>query len=224
MKMTEEGLQLIKEFEGFRGMAYRDPVGVWTIGYGHTSMAGAPDVKPGMVLTLLQANDVLKRDVETFAQGVSESLQRTLSPQQFSALVSFAYNVGLGNFRKSSVLKAVNAGDVQAVPRRLQLWTKAGGRTLPGLVRRRAAEAALFVTKGAEVVQSPAVRPDAPVPKPMIESRTVGAVVLAMVASLLQVVLKGVTFGLGLALIVIVLALLAFVLRERLLKLKDEVL
>jgi lysozyme len=147
MKITREGLALIKRFEGYRGEAYRDAVGVWTIGYGHTSMAGPPEVRPGMRIDRAEADEILARDVEAFAQGVRDLIARPVNASQFSALVSFAYNVGLGNFRKSSVLAAVNRGDHDAVARRLQLWVKAGGRTLAGLVKRRAAEAALFAGK-----------------------------------------------------------------------------
>jgi lysozyme len=144
MKLTDDGLNLIKTFEGFRANAYRDPVGIWTIGYGHTSMAGPPEVKEGMSVTRQEAAIILARDVAAFSDGVRRLLKRQVNDRQFSALVSFAYNVGLENFRKSSVLKAVNDGNDAAVARRLQLWVKAGGRVLPGLVRRRAAEAAMF--------------------------------------------------------------------------------
>jgi lysozyme len=219
--MTDEGVELIREFEGFRAEAYRDPVGIWTIGYGHTSMAGPPNVKPGLVMTRAEADDILKRDVEKFAVGVRKSLTRQISPLQFSALVSFAYNVGLDGFRKSSVLKAVNAGDDDAVPRRLGLWVKASGQTLPGLVRRRAAEAALFVSKR----KVPDTRvPDTPVPKPVTQSKTAFAVFTAILLILLQFAAK--TFGvvLGIVAAVAVLLLLVFILHERLLKLKDEVL
>lgn len=147
MRVTDEGLALIKEFEGFRAKAYRDAVGVWTIGYGHTSAAGEPVVKPGMVITKEEGTRILRRDVEMFAAGVRKAVKVRLNDNQFSALVSFAYNVGLGAFRTSSVLKAVNAKDFGRVPVRLNLWVKAGGKTLPGLVRRRAAEGALFASK-----------------------------------------------------------------------------
>jgi lysozyme len=145
MQMTEEGLALIRQFEGFRAGAYRDPVGVLTIGFGHTNMAGAPLVEAGQVISVQLAEAILRRDVETFAAVVARLLRVPLSPLQFSALVSFCYNVGSANFRKSGVLEAVNRGDFAAVPRRLGLWTKAGGRVLPGLIKRRAAEAALFM-------------------------------------------------------------------------------
>lgn len=144
MRLTEEGLALIRASEGFRGQAYRDAAGLWTIGYGHTSMAGPPQVTPGLRVNREEADAILARDVEKFVAGVREAVTVPLNDAQFSALVSFAYNVGLGALRSSSVLKAVNAGDFAAVPQRLALWVKAGGRTLPGLVKRRAAEGALF--------------------------------------------------------------------------------
>jgi lysozyme len=151
MKMTREGLDLIKAFEGFRSRAYRDAVGVWTIGYGHTSMAGKPEVKAGMEISRAEAEIILARDVDVFADGVRRHVRVVLNDQQFSALVSFAYNVGVGALAKSGVLAAANRGDFAAVPRRLALWNKAGGRVLPGLVKRRAAEAQLFNSGVAQV-------------------------------------------------------------------------
>ncbi len=146
MQVTEEGLALIKRFEGFRADAYRCPAGVWTIGYGHTSAAGPPAVTGAMTITRAEADEILRRDVDEFAREVAASLRVPLDDRQFSALVSFAYNVGITNFRKSSALAAVNARDLESVPRRLQLWNKARGRVLPGLVKRRAAEAQLFLS------------------------------------------------------------------------------
>jgi GH24 family phage-related lysozyme (muramidase) len=221
MKMTNEGLELIKVFEGFRGRAYRDPVGVWTIGYGHTSMAGLPDVRAGMVVSEAEASEILQRDVEMFARGVRERLTRKVSDQQFSALVSFAYNVGLGALAKSSVLRAVNAGDFEAVPRRLALWTKAGGRTLPGLVRRRAAEAALFVS-GDGLVETRV--PEVPRAKPVVESKSIWAAVAAVVLALLQLALKGAAVGVAVTIGVALIAVMIFIMRERWLKLKEEAL
>jgi lysozyme len=144
MKISEQGLELIRQFEGLRLNAYRDAGGIWTIGYGHTSAAGQPHVEQGMSITREEATRILARDAAQFANGVARRVHVEISQAQFDALVSFAYNVGLGNFERSSVLKAVNARDFAAVPRRLALWTKAVGKTLPGLVRRRAAEGALF--------------------------------------------------------------------------------
>jgi lysozyme len=131
---------------------------VWTIGYGHTSRAGPPDVEPGTAISAQQAREILAGDLDAFSAGVRSSIRTSLNDNQFSALVSFAYNVGLGSFRGSSVLSAVNSGDLEAVPRRLALWVKAGGKTLPGLIKRRAAEAALFLepdeTEGSQVAST----------------------------------------------------------------------
>lgn len=147
MQVTQEGLALIRRFEGFRATAYRCPAGVWTIGFGHTSQAGSPAVTPGMTIGEDEANRILAADVQRFADEVGPLLARPVTPVQFSALVSFAYNVGTPAFRRSSVLKAVNAGRLGEVPARLRLWVKAGGRVLPGLERRRAAEAELFMSE-----------------------------------------------------------------------------
>lgn len=221
MKITHEGLALIKEYEGFRSAAYRDSVGVWTIGYGHTAMAGPPDVKPGLKISDSEAEEILLRDVELFARGVRQLLTVTLTDQQFSALVSFAYNVGLGNFKTSSVRKAVNTNDLDAVGRRLQLWNKAGGRVLPGLVRRRAAEAALFASNSHSMVPKPVERQTA---KPTHHSKTI----LSAFATLLLVVIQtwlSVSLKLaGIATLLAISALLAFIIFERWKKLKEEAL
>jgi GH24 family phage-related lysozyme (muramidase) len=219
MNVTNEGLDLIKHFEGLRTTAYRDAVGVWTIGYGHTSMAGAPQVQPNMQITEAEAHTILARDVEMFAKGVAALLQRPLSPSAFSALVSFSYNVGLGAFKSSSVLRAVNSGDVAAVPRRLQLWNKAGGRVLPGLVRRRAAEAALFVSEHSAPNNQP-VEP--PVAKPMHTSRTLWASFAAFLLALLQAWLAASLKLAGAVVLVLLMAALVLVIYERIRKMKEE--
>jgi lysozyme len=169
MKVNDEGLKLIKVSEGLRLGAYKDAVGVWTIGYGHTSAAGDPRVMPGQKITKDQADQILKRDVYEFARGVANTVKVPLSDNQFSALVSFAYNVGLGALKKSSVLKAVNAGQFNKVPGALSLWVKADGQTLPGLVKRRAAEAALFMKDSPEGAEKP--------DKPRSPKQDAGAVV-----------------------------------------------
>lgn len=149
MQISKLGLALLKGFEGFRSTAYRCPAGVLTIGYGHTSMAGPPQVRPGQVMSKAEAEKVLAKDIEKFAAQIAPLITVDLTSNQFSALVSFAYNVGVGGFRKSSVLRAVNREQHIDVMRRLGLWTKAGGRVLPGLVKRRSAEAALYMTPDA---------------------------------------------------------------------------
>lgn len=223
MRMTDEGLALIRRFEGFRSEAYRDAVGVWTIGYGHTSMAGAPEVIPGLRITSAEGAAILARDVQTFADGVEASLRVRLSDQQFSALVSFAFNVGLGNFRRSSVLKAVNAGDFDAVPRRLNLWVKAGGRTLPGLVRRRAAEGAMFAAGAADhtaPLEHSGAGAEPQQGKRPARSRTIQAALLAVAAAVGQVIAMPGIWTAALALVVLGAA--AFIIFERIKKRKEE--
>jgi len=155
MKMNERSLVLIRRFEGFRAKAYRDAAGVWTIGYGHTSRAGPPKVSPGMRITKKQAEDILCADLEKFAAGVMPLVNHPLNANQCGALVSFAYNVGLGNFQRSSVLRAVNEGRLSDVPDRLMRWTRAGGRRLRGLARRRRSEGRLFMTPVLQKPQNP---------------------------------------------------------------------
>lgn len=139
-------MDLIKRFEGLRTKAYRDPVGIWTIGYGHTSAAGPPDVHEGLKITAAEAEAILHRDLEKFENAVLAEVTVPLNENQFAALVSFAFNVGIAGFRRSSVLARVNAGNHEKVPQRLKLWNKAGGKVLRGLVRRRRAEGELYMS------------------------------------------------------------------------------
>ena len=219
MQITAEGLALIKYYEGFRKQAYQDAVGVWTIGYGHTSMAGAPHVTPHLTITRDEADVIMARDVASFSEGVVREIKIALSDAQFSALVSFAYNVGLGNFKGSSVLAAVNREDFAAVPRRLNLWVKAGGQILPGLVKRRAAEAALFVGNTAAIPTSPV---EIPKGKPMQQSKTVWSAMLAALLAAAQGCYLA-SFNLlfvGIALVIICFA--AFIIHERFKKSTEE--
>lgn len=141
MHMSQGGLDnLLKKFEGCKLKAYRCPAGILTIGYGHTSAAGAPEVKEGMTITQQQAEDILKADLVKYEQPVAAMVKVDLEQNQFDALVDFAYNAGVGALKTSTLLKKVNAGDFDAVPDELMKWTKGGGKVLPGLVRRRQAE------------------------------------------------------------------------------------
>lgn len=140
-------IALIKEFEGFRASAYRDSAGVWTIGYGTTAAAGlgiAPD--KGMTITEAQAEAYLMAGVDKFAKQIRPLIQRPATANEFGAMVSLAYNIGPTAFAKSSVLRKFNAGDIKGAAEAFALWNKAGGKVLAGLKRRRAAEAALFLT------------------------------------------------------------------------------
>lgn len=155
MKTNSAGRELIKKFEGVRLKAYVCPAGVLTIGAGHTSAAGPPAVTRGMTITAEEADAILARDLAKFEKHVSSRLTRKVNANQFSALVSFCFNVGGGNFDKSSVLKAVNEGRFKDVPARLALWNKGGGKVLAGLVKRRAAEGALFSAPPVHAVKGP---------------------------------------------------------------------
>lgn len=139
-RISPEGLALIKQWEGCRLTAYKDAVGVWTIGYGSTG----PHVRPGMTITQEEASNLLIADLDRFERAVERMVKVTLSDGQFAALVSFAFNVGEGALAASTLLKKLNAGDYDAVPKELMKWVNAGGKKLPGLVNRRAAEAGLW--------------------------------------------------------------------------------
>ncbi|WP_208432930.1 lysozyme [Bartonella taylorii] len=149
-KISKEGLELIKQWEGLRLNAYQDIAHVWTIGYGHTSRAGKPIVKKGMCITQQQAEEILCEDLKQFENAVENAVTVSLTDCQFAALVSFCYNVGTAAFCKSTLLKKLNQGDYEAVPVELQKWNKVGGRPLRGLANRRAAEAGLWA-KGAYI-------------------------------------------------------------------------
>lgn len=149
MQTSDAGRAMIAGFEGLRLTAYRCPAGVLTIGYGHTG----PDVKPGLVITQQQAENLLAADLARFERGVSEMCAGlSLTQGQFDALVSFAYNLGLGALAGSTLMRLLRAGDVQGAARQFDRWNKAGGKVLPGLVKRRAAERDLFSGRsGAEM-------------------------------------------------------------------------
>ena len=139
-------IDLIKEFEGFRAKAYLDPVGICTIGYGTTAAAGV-GIKPalGMTITEAQAHGYLMAAVDKFAAQIAPKITKPINENEFGAFVSMAYNIGPGAFGKSSALRKFNAGDKQGAANSILLWNKAGSKVLPGLVRRREAERALFL-------------------------------------------------------------------------------
>jgi len=187
MQMSQGGLDnLLKKFEGCKLKAYKCPADVWTIGYGHTSAAGEPNVTEGLVITQAEAESILKRDLVKYEKGVMDLVKVQLTQHQFDVLVDFAYNAGVGNLKTSTLLKRVNASDFDAVPTELMKWTKGGGKELPGLVRRRRAEAEWWrdLANKPVVEEDQRVEPD-PVPvKKITESKQAnGAVVLGALGS-----------------------------------------
>ena len=142
--INSEGLAHIRQWEGLELSAYRDVAGIWTIGYGHTAAAGPPAPAAGMRISETEAVAILQRDLRQFEAAVESKVKVPLNDNQFAALVSFCFNVGAGAFGKSTLLKKLNAGNYDAVPSELAKWVKAGGKTVKGLVNRRAAEAGLW--------------------------------------------------------------------------------
>ena len=140
MKTSVEGLALIKKFEGLELEAYKCAAGVWTIGYGHTK-----DVHEGDVWSESHADHMLEVELEEFEGYINDNVTANLSQNQFDALVSWVYNLGPANLKASTMLKVLNSGDYEGVPAQIKRWNKAGGKVLEGLIRRREAEALLFV-------------------------------------------------------------------------------
>lgn len=148
MKTNRAGIDLIKRWEGCRLTAYPDPATKgepYTIGYGHTSLAGPPKVERGMKITQVQANEILVADLVKFEAAVSKALTRNPNENQFSAMVSLCFNIGPGNFGKSSVVRRFNAGDAAGAANAFRLWNKAAGKVMKGLVSRRESERELFL-------------------------------------------------------------------------------
>ena len=166
MKTSDRGVALIKAHEGLRLEAYPDPAHGWkvaTIGYGHTTAAGPPKVERGMKITEAGADAILRQDLAKFERYVTDAVKVPLNQNEFDALVSFTFNLGPGNLRSSTLLKKLNAGDRAGAADEFLKWTKAGGKTLPGLVKRREAERALF--------RAPMVDPrPAPKPVPVVDT------------------------------------------------------
>jgi GH24 family phage-related lysozyme (muramidase) len=142
MKINDAGIELIKSFEGCRLAAYKCPAGVWTIGYGHTA-----GVYEGMVISQAQADNMLKSDLKKYEKYVTDNVKLPLNENQFSALVSFTYNCGVGNLR--TLIKNRNTNQIADA---MILYNKASGKVLSGLVRRREAERKLFLKSVANSV------------------------------------------------------------------------
>lgn len=135
-----QAVQLITRFEGFSPKPYRCPADVWTIGYG-TTRGVTPATPP---ITKEEGKLLLLRDLKVFSLGILKLTKPALNQNQFDALCSFVYNVGLGSYQRSQLRMKINRGEFDAASLQFIKWTRGGGRVLPGLVARRQAEAALF--------------------------------------------------------------------------------
>jgi lysozyme len=139
MNIGTKGLDLIRFFEGLELNAYQCAAGVWTIGYGHTK-----DVQQGMTISEARANEMLAEELNEYESYINGLVTVELNQDQFDAMVSWVYNLGVGNLKASTLLKVLNAGDYDGVPAQMMRWNKAGGKVLEGLTKRRQAEADLF--------------------------------------------------------------------------------
>lgn len=142
-KISKEGLNLIKQFEGLRLRAYKPVLTekYWTIGYGHY---GA-DVLKDMSITQAQAEDFLKKDLEKFENAVNDCVKVEITSGQFDSLVSFAYNCGASALKGSTLLRELNQGNFFTAANKFLDWVRSGSTVLEGLVKRRKAERKLFL-------------------------------------------------------------------------------
>jgi lysozyme len=147
--VNERGVELVKDFEGLHLTPYLCPARVWTIGYGHTRT-----VRAGMKISPDDADRLLREDLRYAASAVQRLVSVPLTNNQFAALVSFAFNVGIANFQQSTLLRLLNRGWYEQVPAQLMRWNRSRGEVLGGLTRRRAAEARLWNVADPETLPS----------------------------------------------------------------------
>ena len=149
MKLSDKGYDLIKKFEGYSDRPYKCPAGISTIGYGNTYYPNGTKVKiTDKQITREYANEILAHTADEFAADVMKLVKSKISVNQLNALTAFAYNVGMGNFQKSTLLKLVNVNPNDAmIAKEFLKWNKAAGKELKGLTNRRIAESALYFTK-----------------------------------------------------------------------------
>ena len=158
MKVSKECIDMIKHHEGVRTRPYRCPALLWTVGVGHVIDPSHIGVKlderknlpipPGWdrTLSMAEVDDILSNDLATFERGVLRLCPTGLTQSRFDSLVSFSFNVGLGNLQRSTIRMKHNRGDYEGAAEAFMAWTKAGGKELPGLVKRRKDEMALYLT------------------------------------------------------------------------------
>ena len=147
MQLNDRGKDLIKLFEGCKLVAYKCSAAKDTIGYGNTFYEDGTPVKPGDKITQQRANELFEIIAKDFADRVKPLVRSIVTPNQFAALTSFAYNAGIGNLKSSTLLKKVNANpNDPTIDLEFKKWDKAGGKVLAGLTKRRAAESKLYFT------------------------------------------------------------------------------
>lgn len=224
--ISSDGEEKIVQWEGEVLHAYDDfdpkhrPVtpgiavrGTLTIGVGHVG----PDVRPGMKITKAESRALLRKDLDAFERAVENAVVVALNDNQFAALVSFAFNVGQGNFLKSTLLKKLNAGNYAAVPTELMKWTKSKGKQMQGLVNRRAQEAALwgkgeFVSSASVEVKPDNVwtKPDVLLPIAGAGATAAGGVTTAIAPTVMASNYLQIALSVGIVAIVLIGAYYAF--------------
>jgi lysozyme len=192
MTVNAAAIDLITEFEGFVDHWYQDPVGIWTVCYGHTDAAGTPfyATSKDKVFSKAEGREILAKDLRDVEAVVRNAVRVAINENQIGALVSFTFNVGEGNFTKSTLLKKVNAGMFVDAATEFARWNKAKGKVLKGLTRRRAAEADLFsrpvqATAGASppiIVTQPVGPPTVQTQAPRGNGRFWGAILAILLA------------------------------------------
>lgn len=172
MKTNKDGIALIKEFEGVHLKPYLDPIGIPTIGIGCIRYEDGRKVSmKDPAISEDRAIELLEHFLDIFEKQIEPAISVKLNSNQFSAIVSFVYNVGPDAFKKSTLLKKLNAGDTVGAANEFARWNKAGGKVLPGLTRRRAAEKKLFEKPEVQYVSSNHL-PDGPSEKDILELLT----------------------------------------------------
>ena len=147
MNLNDKGKDLIKLFEGCKLVAYKCSAAKDTIGYGNTFYENGTPVKPGDKISQERANELFEIIAKDFADKVTPLIKSAVTPNQFAALTSFAYNAGIGNLKSSTLLKKVNANpNDPTIDLEFKKWDKAGGKVLAGLTKRRASESKLYFT------------------------------------------------------------------------------
>ena len=144
MKLSDNGYNFISSMEGVRTKAYKDSVGIWTVGIGFITVDGQK-VNENTTLTTEQIKIQFTKQIATYENAVNNSVTSQINQNQFDALVSFTFNLGTGSLKSSTLLKKVNVNPADpSITTEFSKWNKAGGRVIDGLTKRRAAEAKLY--------------------------------------------------------------------------------
>ncbi len=145
MKLNKNGYDLIKQFEGCKLTAYQDSIGVWTIGYGSTYYENMQKVKHGDKVSQQRADEIFEFVANRFVRNIDVLITSQLTQNQFNAVVSLAYNIGMGNFQKSTLLKKLNKNpNDKSISAEFNKWVNAGGKPLQGLITRRKKESEIY--------------------------------------------------------------------------------